>query len=159
MKDQEDKDILDQGKTMIKIKIINKSNNQIPEYATKDSAGMDIRAFLNEPVTIKSGEYKLIPTGIYLEIPVGYEIQIRARSGLAIKSGIGLINGIGTIDADYRGEIGVGLINFSKEDFTVNNGDRIAQMVLNKFESIDFVLDEELSETERGTGGFGSTGL
>lgn len=144
---------------MINLKIINKSNNPIPEYATKDSAGMDIRAFLDEPVVLKPGEFRLIPTGIYLEIPVGYEAQIRARSGLAIKSGVGIVNGVGTIDSDYRGEIGVGLINFSNNPFTVNNGDRIAQMVLNKFETISFVVDQELSETERGEGGFGSTGV
>lgn len=144
---------------MTTIKIINKSNNKYPKYETKYSAGMDISAYLEEPVLIKAGEYKLIPTGIYLEIPVGYEVQIRARSGLPIKKGIGLINGIGTIDADYRGEICVGLINFSKEDFTVNSGDRIAQMVLNKFETIEFEVVEKLSETERGEGGFGSTGL
>lgn len=143
---------------MTKVKIVNKSNNDIPQYATSGSAGMDVRAFLDETVIIKAGEFKLIPTGIYVEIPVGYEIQIRARSGLAIKSGICLINGIGTIDADYRGEIGVGLVNLSKEDFVVNNGDRIAQMVLNKYETIDFELVDDLSKTERGDGGFGSTG-
>ena len=120
---------------------------------------MDIRAYLQEPVTIDPGRRALIPTGIYLEIPEGYEVQIRARSGLAVRNGIGLTNGIGTIDSDYRGEIKVSLINWGEEPFTVNNGDRIAQMVAAKYEHIDLEETESLSETERGEGGFGHTGV
>ena len=119
---------------MATIKIINKSKNEIPKYQTENSAGVDIRASLDEDLVLKAGEFKLVSTGIYLEIPSSYEIQIRARSGLSIKHGIGLVNGIGTIDSDYRGEIKVPLINFSKEDFTIENGMRIAQMVLSKYE-------------------------
>lgn len=131
----------------------------MPEYETAGSAGMDIRAYLQEPVTIDPGRRALIPTGIYLEIPEGYEVQIRARSGLAVRNGIGLTNGIGTIDSDYRGEIKVSLINWGEEPFTVNNGDRIAQMVAAKYEHIDLEETESLSETERGEGGFGHTGV
>ena len=123
---------------MATIKIINKSKNEIPKYQTENSAGVDIRASLDEDLVLKAGEFKLVSTGIYLEIPSSYEVQIRARSGLSIKHGIGLVNGIGTIDSDYRGEIKVPLINFSKEDFTIENGMRIAQMVLSKYEKINF---------------------
>lgn len=144
---------------MATIKIINKSTNDIPKYQTENSAGVDIRAFLDEDLVLKSGEFKLVSTGIYLEIPSSYEVQIRARSGLSIKHGIGLVNGIGTIDSDYRGEIKVPLINFSKEDFTIENGMRIAQMVLSKYEKIDFEEVDELSDSERQDGGFGSTGV
>ena len=142
---------------MATIKIINKSKNDIPKYQTENSAGVDIRASLDEDLVLKAGEFKLVSTGIYLEIPSSYEVQIRARSGLSIKHGIGLINGIGTIDSDYRGEIKVPLINFSKEDFTIENGMRIAQMVLSKYEKIDFEEVDELSDSERQDGGFGST--
>lgn len=144
---------------MATIKIINKSKNEIPKYQTENSAGVDIRASLDEDLVLKAGEFKLVSTGIYLEIPSSYEVQIRARSGLSIKHGIGLVNGIGTIDSDYRGEIKVPLINFSKEDFTIENGMRIAQMVLSKYEKINFEEVDELSGSERQDGGFGSTGV
>lgn len=144
---------------MATIKIINKSKNKIPKYQTENSAGVDIRASLDEDLVLKAGEFKLVSTGIYLEIPSSYEVQIRARSGLSIKHGIGLVNGIGTIDSDYRGEIKVPLINFSKEDFTIENGMRIAQMVLSKYEKINFEEVDELSDSERQDGGFGSTGV
>ena len=124
---------------MATIKIINKSKNDIPKYQTENSAGVDIRASLDEDLVLKAGEFKLVSTGIYLEIPSSYEVQIRARSGLSIKHGIGLVNGIGTIDSDYRGEIKVPLINFSKEDFTIENGMRIAQMVLSKYEKLSLI--------------------
>lgn len=143
----------------MEVKIINKSNNALPEYQTSGAAGMDIRAFVPSDIIIKPGEVKLVPTGLYLEIPKGYEIQVRARSGLALKNSIGVANGIGTIDSDYRGELCVILVNFGQNEFVVKNGDRIAQMVLNKYEPIEFVVDEELSSTERGEGGFGSSGV
>lgn len=141
---------------LIKIKTL---SGQLPQYETTGSAGMDIRAYIEEPVTIAPGKRALIPTGLFMEIPEGYEVQIRARSGLAVKHGIGLTNGIGTIDSDYRGEIKVSLINWGEEDFTVNNGDRIAQIVVAKYERAQLVQAEELSETERGSGGFGHTGI
>ena len=144
---------------MATIKIINKSKNEIPKYQTENSAGVDIRASLDEDLVLKAGEFKLVSTGIYLEIPSSYEVQIRARSGLSIKHGIGLVNGIGTIDSDYRGEIKVPLINFSKEDFTIENGMRIAQMVLSKYEKINFEEVDDRSDSERQDGGFGSTGV
>ena len=122
-------------------------------------SGMDIRAYLNEPVTINPGERALVPTGLFMEIPEGYEVQIRARSGLAIKKGIGLVNGIGTIDSDYRGEVKVPLINWGQEPFTVSNGERIAQMVAAAYIKAEIEPAEELSETERGAGGFGHTGV
>ena len=131
----------------------------LPAYETAGSAGMDIRAYLDEPVTLEPGKRALIPTGLFMEIPEGYEVQIRARSGLAVKHGIGLTNGIGTIDSDYRGEIKVALINWGEEAFTVNNGDRIAQMVAAKYEKADLEQVEELSDTDRGAGGFGHTGV
>ena len=143
----------------MEVKIINKSNNALPEYQTSGAAGMDIRAFVPSDIKIKPGEVKLVPTGLYLEIPKGYEIQVRARSGIALKNSIGVANGIGTIDSDYRGELCVILVNFGQNEFVVKNGDRIAQMVLNKYEPIEFVVDEELSSTERGEGGFGSSGV
>ncbi len=144
---------------MATVKIINKSKNDIPQYQTENSAGVDIRASLDEDLVLKAGEFKLVSTGIYLEIPSSYEVQIRARSGLSVKHGIGLVNGIGTIDSDYRGEIKVPLINFSKEDFIIENGMRIAQMVLSKYEKMDFEEVDELSDSERQDGGFGSTGV
>lgn len=131
----------------------------LPAYETSGSAGMDIRAFLNEPVTIAPGKIALIPTGLFTEIPAGCEAQIRARSGLAVRNGIGLVNGIGTIDSDYRGEIKIPLINWGEESFTVSNGDRIAQMVIASYETAQWELSEELSDTERGKGGFGHTGV
>lgn len=140
------------------IKVINKSNNELPEYSTALSAGMDIRASLNEKIIIRSGERKLIPTGLFFEIPEGYEVQIRPRSGLAIKHGITVLNSPGTIDADYRGEVCIILINLGSEDFEINNGDRIAQMIVSRFEQCSWIKVEELNTTERGSGGFGHTG-
>lgn len=139
------------------IKIINKSAHPLPEYQTESSAGMDLNANLAESITLKSLERKLIPTGLFLELPSGYEAQIRPRSGLAIKNGITVLNAPGTIDADYRGEIGVILVNLSSEDFTINNGDRIAQMVIAQYETAKWQEVNSLNETERGEGGFGST--
>ncbi|MEE0772395.1 MAG: dUTP diphosphatase [Anaerovoracaceae bacterium] len=131
----------------------------LPVYETEGAAGMDIRAYLDEPVDIMPGKRALVPTGLFLEIPTGYEVQIRARSGLAVKYGIGLTNGIGTIDSDYRGEIKVSLINWGEEKFTVNNGDRIAQMVVCRYEKAELQEATQLSQTERGAGGFGHTGI
>ena len=139
----------------MKIKIVNQSKHPLPEYETELSAGMDLRANLEEPVLLQSLERALIPTGLFIELPAGYEAQIRPRSGLAIKKGISLVNTPGTIDADYRGEIKIILINLSKEDFLVNDGERIAQMVISRHEKAEFVLVEELNETDRGAGGFG----
>lgn len=144
---------------MIKIKIVNKGNQPLPEYATPQSAGVDLRANIDEPVELKPLSRALIPTGLHIALPEGYEAQIRPRSGLAIKKGITCLNTPGTIDADYRGDIGVILINLSDETFIVNPGERIAQMVINKFEQAEFELVEELDETERGEGGFGHTGV
>ena len=142
----------------VKIKIINKSDNPLPEYATSGSSGMDLRAFLKEDLIIKPLERVVIPTGLYVEIPDGYEIQIRARSGLALKHGLSLPNGIGTIDSDYRGELGVIIINLSKEEYTVKSGDKIAQMVLSKYEKIQLEQVDVLGESKRGSGGYGHTG-
>ena len=144
---------------MIKIKIVNKGNQPLPEYATPQSAGVDLRANIDEPVELKPLSRALIPTGLHIALPEGYEAQIRPRSGLAIKKGITCLNTPGTIDADYRGDIGVILINLSAETFIVNPGERIAQMIINKFEKIEFELVNELDETERGEGGFGHTGV
>lgn len=143
----------------MKIKIINKSQHPLPKYQTALSAGMDLYANLDENITLKSLERKLIPTGMFLELPEGYEAQVRPRSGLAIKNGISVLNAPGTIDADYRGEIGVILVNLSTEDFNINNGDRIAQMVIAKYETAEWQEVAEINETERGAGGFGSTQL
>ena len=143
----------------MKVKIINKSNNPLPEYATLLSAGMDLRAFITEPVILGVIDRALIPTGLYIEMPDGYEAQVRPRSGLAIKHGITVLNSPGTIDADYRGEICIELVNLSNTPFTVEPGERIAQLVFSKYEKVDFVEVEELSKTERGTGGIGHTGL
>lgn len=142
----------------MEIKVINKSNNELPHYATVDSAGLDIRAFLNEAVTLKPLERKLIPTGLYLEIPSGFEVQIRPRSGFAFKQGVTVLNSPGTIDADYRGEVGVLLINLSGEDVIIESGERVAQMVVAPFVQATLKLTDELSDTSRGDGGFGSTG-
>ncbi|MBF8457453.1 dUTP diphosphatase [Kaistella sp. G5-32] len=141
----------------MEIKIINKSSNPLPKYQTELSAGMDLYANLEEMVTLKSLERKLIPTGLFLELPAGFEAQIRPRSGLAIKNGITVLNSPGTIDADYRGEVGVILVNLSKDDFQISNGDRIAQMVIAKHENPGWIEVENLTETARGEGGFGST--
>ena len=142
----------------MRVKIINKSDNQLPAYETASSAGMDLRAFIDADIVLKPFERKLIPTGLYIELPDGYEAQIRPRSGLAIKSGITVLNSPGTIDADYRGEIKVILINLSDTDFTIKSGERICQMVIAKHEKAEFIEVEEISETERGAGGFGHTG-
>lgn len=142
----------------MKIKLINKSNNPIPKYATIGSSGMDLMAYVNKPINLKPLERKIISTGIYMSIPEGYEIQVRARSGMSIKHGITVINGIGTIDSDYRGEIGVLLVNLSNEEYTIQNGDKIAQMVVSKYEKAEFEEVNSLDETERNSGGFGHTG-
>lgn len=142
----------------MKVKIVNKSKHQLPSYETSASAGMDLRANLDEPVVLKPLERSLIPTGLFIELPVGYEAQIRPRSGLAIKKGITLLNTPGTVDADYRGEIKIILVNISNEEFVVNDGERIAQMVINQHEQAQLIEVEELVETKRGAGGFGSTG-
>lgn len=142
----------------MRIKIINKSTNSLPEYATALSAGMDLRANLKEPVTLKPLERALIPTGLFIELPTGYEAQIRPRSGLAIKHGISVLNSPGTIDADYRGEICVVLVNLSNDEFVVNHGERICQMIVAAHSSVEWELCEELAESDRGAGGFGHTG-
>lgn len=142
----------------IVIKVVNKGNQPLPEYATPQSAGMDLRADIDKPILLKSLDRKLIPTGLYIELPEGYEAQVRPRSGLAIKHGITCLNSPGTIDADYRGNIGVELVNLSHEDYVVQPGERIAQMVINKVEHAVLLSVDMLDETERGEGGFGHTG-
>lgn len=142
----------------MQVKIINKSNNQLPAYETSSSAGLDLRAFIDSDIVLKPFERKLIPTGLYIELPDGFEAQIRPRSGLAIKNGITVLNSPGTIDADYRGEIKVILINLGSDDFTIKSGERICQMVIARHEKAEFVEVSEISETERGAGGFGHTG-
>ena len=144
---------------MIQIPIVNKSRHALPEYATEQSAGMDLRANIDAPVTLEPLQRALIPTGLFMALPKGYEAQVRPRSGLAIKHGIGVLNAPGTIDADYRGEIKVILVNLSSEPFTINDGDRIAQMVIARHETITWQPATELSETERGAGGFGHSGV
>ena len=142
----------------LKVHIVNQSRHPLPSYSTLLSAGMDLRAFLDEPVTLAPGERMLVPTGLYISLPTGYEAQIRPRSGLALKKGITLLNTPGTIDADYRGEIGIIAANLSQEDFVISDGDRIAQMVVAKYETVEWILCETLDETSRGAGGFGHTG-
>ncbi|MCB0822299.1 MAG: dUTP diphosphatase [Bacteroidales bacterium] len=142
----------------MKVKIVNHSRHTLPNYETPASAGMDLRANIDEPIVFKPLDRHLVPTGLFIELPVGFEAQIRPRSGLAIKKGITLLNSPGTIDADYRGEIKVIMANVSNEEFIVNDGDRIAQMVIAKHESAEWIEVEELEETSRGAGGFGSTG-
>ena len=142
----------------MKVEIINKSKHQLPEYATKMSAGMDLRANIDESITLKPMDRVLIPTGLFIQLPQGYEAQIRPRSGLALKKGITVLNAPGTIDADYRGEVGIVLINLSSEDFIIEDGERIAQMVIAKYKQAQWVEVEELQSSERGTGGFGHTG-
>ncbi len=141
------------------IKIINKSDHALPHYETNASAGMDLRASIQEPVVLRPMERTIIKTGLFMELPIGFEAQVRPRSGLAAKKGITVLNAPGTIDADYRGEVGVILINLSNEDFTIENGERIAQMVIAKHERATWEQVEELSSTVRGEGGFGSTGV
>ena len=143
----------------MKIKVVNKSKHPLPHYATTQSAGMDLRANLDEPIILKPLDRTLVKTGIFMELPVGYEAQVRPRSGLAFKKGITVLNTPGTIDADYRGEVSVILVNLSNEDFVVEDGERVAQMVIAKHEQPSWEEVEELIETERGAGGFGSTGV
>lgn len=143
---------------MLPIKVINKSKHPLPEYATAASAGLDLRASLDAPVILKPLERAMIPTGLFIELPVGYEAQVRPRSGLAAKHGITVLNSPGTIDADYRGEIKVIAVNLSNTDFSIENGERIAQLVVAKHEQVEWVAAEELSDTSRGEGGFGHTG-
>ncbi|MDO5041242.1 MAG: dUTP diphosphatase [Peptoniphilus sp.] len=142
----------------MKVKIINKSENPLPKYETEGSAGVDLRASLENTLTLHPGDRELVPTGLFMEIEEGYEAQIRARSGLALRHGLCLANGIGTIDSDYRGEIKIILINLGKEAVEIKNGDRIAQMVFVKYEKVDFELSDTLEETDRSSGGFGHTG-
>tara|TARA_B100000768_G_scaffold84609_1_gene80012 strand:- start:264 stop:698 length:435 start_codon:yes stop_codon:yes gene_type:complete len=142
----------------MKIKVINSSSNELPKFATEDSAGMDIRANLTEEIIINPGQRFLVPTGIKMAIPPGYEAQIRPRSGLAINHGVTVLNSPGTIDADYRGDVGVILINLGQDPFLIKSGDRIAQMVINKFERLEWNQSEVLDETLRGEGGFGHSG-
>ena len=144
--------------TALKVKIINQSNHALPEYATAGSSGMDIRAFLMEPILLQSLQRELIPTGLFMELPQGWEAQIRPRSGLAIKQGITCLNSPGTIDADYRGEIKIILVNLSNSPVTIHNGDRIAQMVIQQVTQIEWVPVETINHTQRGAGGFGHTG-
>jgi len=142
----------------MKVKIVNKSLNEIPAYSTTQSAGMDLRADLAEPVVMRPLERKLIPTGLFIQLPDGYEAQVRPRSGLAINKGITVLNSPGTIDADYRGEIKIILINLSQEDFIINNGERIAQMIIAPYKQVEWQEVTQLSDSERGKGGFGHTG-
>ena len=144
---------------MVKIKIVNRGSQQLPAYATPESAGMDLRANITEPIVLHPLERRIIPTGLYIALPPGYEAQVRPRSGLAFKHGITVLNSPGTIDSDYRGELGVLLVNLSHEDFTVEAGERIAQMVIARHEQGEFVEVEELDDTERGAGGYGHTGV
>ena len=143
----------------MQIKIINKSNHELPNYETIASAGMDLRANISEPITLKSLERTIVKTGLFIELPIGYEAQVRPRSGLAAKKGITVLNSPGTVDADYRGEIGVILVNLSNENFVIENGERIAQLIIAKHERAEWLEVSELSETSRGEGRFGSTGV
>ena len=144
---------------MVKIPVVNRGHQQLPAYATPQSAGMDLRANLDAPVTLRPWERRLIPTGLYIALPEGYEAQVRPRSGLALKHGLTVLNAPGTIDADYRGEVGVVLINLSDQDFVVNDGERIAQLVIARCEQGELVVVEQLDDTERGAGGYGHTGV
>ena len=144
---------------MVKIKIVNRGSQQLPAYATPESAGMDLRANVADPVVLRPLERRIIPTGLYIALPPGYEAQVRPRSGLAFKHGVTVLNSPGTIDSDYRGERGVLLVNLSNEDFTIQAGERIAQMVIARHEQGEFVEVEELDDTERGAGGYGHTGV
>lgn len=144
---------------MIKINVVNRGHQQLPAYATPQSAGMDLRANLDAPVTLRPLERRLIPTGLHIALPEGYEAQVRPRSGLALKHGLTVLNSPGTIDADYRGEIGVVLVNLSNEDFIVNDGERIAQLVIARHEQAELIVVDELDATERGEGGYGHTGV
>lgn len=143
----------------MKIKIVNKSHHPLPAYATELSAGMDLRANIDKPIVLKPMERRLVPTGLHIALPVGYEAQVRPRSGLALKKGITVLNAPGTVDADYRGDVGVILINLSDEPFTIEDGERIAQMVIARHEHAEFIPVDVLDETERGEGGYGHTGV
>lgn len=143
---------------MVKIQVVNRGHQQLPAYATTQSAGMDLRANIDEPITLHPMERRLIPTGLHIALPEGYEAQVRPRSGLALKHGLTVLNSPGTIDADYRGEISVVLINLSQQDFVINAGERIAQLVIARYEQAELVTVEALDETERGEGGYGHTG-
>ncbi|PBJ12672.1 dUTP diphosphatase [Flavobacterium sp. ACN6] len=143
----------------MKIQIINKSQHELPNYETIASAGMDLRANIIEPITLKPLERTIVKTGLFIELPIGYEAQVRPRSGLAAKKGVTVLNSPGTVDADYRGEIGVILVNLSNDDFVIENGERIAQLIIAKHERAEWIEVETLSETSRGEGGFGSTGV
>ena len=142
----------------MKVKVVNKSKHPLPEYSTEFSAGLDLRANIDDEIILKPFERMLIPTGLYIELPEGFEAQIRPRSGLALKHGISIVNSPGTIDSDYRGEIGIILINLSNENFVIRDGERVCQMVINKFEQISWDEKEEINSTTRGSGGFGHTG-
>ncbi len=144
---------------MVTVKIINRSHHPMPQYSTASSAGMDLRAYVETPIVLKPMQRALVPTGIYIALPDGYEAQVRPRSGLALKHGVTVLNTPGTIDADYRGEVGVILMNLGQEDFVINDGERIAQMIVAKFEHADLLPVEFLDDTERGTGGFGHSGI
>ncbi len=142
----------------MKVRIVNKSHHSLPEYSTAFSAGMDLRANLDQAIVLEPGKRILVPTGLYIELPPHFEAQIRPRSGLALKKGISVLNTPGTIDADYRGEIGIILVNLSQESFTVNDGERICQMIIARHETIEWEETDDLNNTERGSGGFGHTG-
>ncbi len=142
----------------MEVKIVSRGG-EVPTYATAGSSGADLRAYISQPITLAPGERCLVPTGIFVEIPQGIEAQIRARSGLAIKHGIGLVNGVGTVDSDYRGEWNIPLINWGDEPYTIQNGDRIAQVIFSRYEQADFTVVSEISQTQRGAGGFGHTGI
>jgi len=144
---------------MVEIRIVNRGRQPLPQYATAGSAGMDLRADIDEPIVLRPLERRLIPTGLFIALPEGYEAQVRPRSGLALKHGLTVLNAPGTIDADYRGEVGVVLVNLSQEDFTIRAGERIAQMVIARCEQAQFCVVETLDETERGAGGYGHTGV
>jgi len=143
----------------MKIQVVNRGHQPLPSYATPQSAGLDVRANLTEPIELKSLERKLIPTGLHIALPAGYEAQVRPRSGLALKHGVTVLNSPGTVDADYRGEIGIVLVNLSSETFVINDGERIAQLVIARHEQAEFVEVDVLDETERGEGGYGHTGV
>ena len=149
----------DKNIVSMKIEIVNKGHQPLPVYATEQSAGMDLRANIDSPIVLRPMSRQLVPTGLYIALPQGYEAQVRPRSGLALKHGITVLNAPGTIDADYRGEVGVLLINLSDHDFVINDGERIAQMVIARHETAEFVEVEQLNETERGEGGYGHTGI
>lgn len=150
--------ILNQDTMQLQIPIRNLSHHSVPRYMSEHAAGMDVCAYIEKPIVIKSGDYRAIPTGLHVQLPLGYELQVRARSGLAFKNGVGLVNGVGTIDADYRGEIKILLINHGRDPFIVHDGDRIAQFIVCKHETVLWQLVDTLDETKRGEKGFGSTG-